>query len=203
MDIQMPEMDGLQVTRWIRQRHGPGKGPRIVAMTANAMPGDRESYLAAGMDDYVAKPIELPALAAAIERASPCPRTPPDRPPRDDLLDPARIEHLRSLQNEGQPSLVGELIALFIADAPGHVDALADALRAADAGRLRSIAHRFLSVTQNIGARRMSDLCAELEALARNGRLDAAPALISRLAQERAWVRDALNELQPGEPGGR
>jgi PAS domain S-box-containing protein len=68
MDVQMPEMDGLEATRQIRARFADD-GPRIVAMTANAMEGDREACLAAGMDDYVGKPIRVHELVAAIERA--------------------------------------------------------------------------------------------------------------------------------------
>jgi signal transduction histidine kinase/DNA-binding response OmpR family regulator/HAMP domain-containing protein len=69
MDVQMPEMDGLEATREIRARHGAG-GPRIVAMTANAMAGDRDECLAAGMDDYVSKPIRVEELVSALERAA-------------------------------------------------------------------------------------------------------------------------------------
>ncbi len=69
MDVQMPEMDGLEATRQIRQRWPNPAGPRIIAMTANAMQGDREMCLAAGMDDYVSKPIQVTELQAALERA--------------------------------------------------------------------------------------------------------------------------------------
>jgi CheY-like chemotaxis protein len=68
MDVQMPELDGLEATRRIRKRW-PNRGLQIVAMTANAMAGDREACLAAGMDDYISKPIRPAELAAALERA--------------------------------------------------------------------------------------------------------------------------------------
>lgn len=72
MDVVMPEMDGLEATRRIRQIDRPGvKQPRIVAMTANAMPGDRELCVGAGMDDYIAKPIRVEALMAVLERYAP------------------------------------------------------------------------------------------------------------------------------------
>jgi CheY-like chemotaxis protein len=225
MDIQMPEMDGLQAARWIVQRrsgHGlagsadadngsssdsssgqgvmPGNGglPRIIAMTANAMPGDREAYLAAGMDGYVAKPIELQELAAALGQAGllaqqtdRADRTEPDR-----VIDLNRLEHLRAIQSDNQPSLVRELIDLFVADAPGHLAAIDEAVRAADAALLRRHAHRFLSATQNIGARRMSELCADIERLARAGDLALAAPLAQALAAERQQVQAALLALR-------
>jgi CheY-like chemotaxis protein len=70
MDVQMPEMDGLEASRRITARWQPGERPRIVAMTANAMQGDREECLAAGMDDYVTKPIRVDALVEALLRAA-------------------------------------------------------------------------------------------------------------------------------------
>ena len=69
MDVQMPEMDGLDATRRICARWRPDERPRIVAMTANAMQGDREQCVAAGMDDYVSKPVRVPDLEAALKRA--------------------------------------------------------------------------------------------------------------------------------------
>ena len=71
MDVQMPELDGLEATRRIRERWAAGERPRIIAMTANAMQDDREACLAAGMDDYVAKPISPDALAEALHKAQP------------------------------------------------------------------------------------------------------------------------------------
>jgi CheY-like chemotaxis protein len=68
MDVQMPEMDGLEATREITQRWPDSQRPRIIAMTANAMQGDREACLAAGMDDYVTKPIRVEALVEALNR---------------------------------------------------------------------------------------------------------------------------------------
>jgi CheY-like chemotaxis protein/HPt (histidine-containing phosphotransfer) domain-containing protein len=222
MDIQMPEMDGLQAARWITQRRGAGRRPRLVAMTANAMPGDREACLAAGMDGYVAKPIELGALAAALrgaglspmppdraEASVPLPPPPPPlRVPRADpqdldspVLDRARLAELRSLDDdEVAAPLLTELVARFLAEAPGHVEALRLALALGQAPDLAARAHRLLSVTDNLGARRMAVLCAEIEQHARHDRLTPAAVLFERLELEHLAARAALQSgWQRGE----
>jgi CheY-like chemotaxis protein len=80
MDVQMPELDGLDASRRIGERMAPDERPRIIAMTANALPEDREACLAAGMDDYVAKPIRPDELAAALRRVEPRRGQPAARP---------------------------------------------------------------------------------------------------------------------------
>jgi CheY-like chemotaxis protein/HPt (histidine-containing phosphotransfer) domain-containing protein len=204
MDLQMPEMDGLQAARWIRQRRGPGSRPRLVAMTANALPGDREACLAAGMDGYVAKPIELSALAAALRGAGLSPAPAPTEPPppwrrldglgRDDpVFDRNRLDELRSLDDdEVAAPLLNDLVARFLADTPGHVELLRLALAGGDGGALAASSHRLLSVTDNLGARRMALLCAEIEQHARLGRLAQAALLFERLELEHLAACAAL-----------
>ena len=196
MDIQMPEMDGLQAARWIAQRRRADGRPRIVAMTANAMPGDREAYLAAGMDGYVAKPIDLDELAAALSLAAAPPSAAAPTATEATPIDLARLDHLHTMQLTHQPSLVRELIDLFVADSPVQLGVLEAAHRAGDAERLRRQAHRLLSVTENIGARRMSALCACIERDARANRLHAVPALLAELARERDEAHAALVALR-------
>ncbi len=195
MDIQMPEIDGVQAARQIVRQRGPHGLPRIIAMTANAMPGDRELYISAGMDGYLPKPIEVADLAAALEHVTVLARHHADGA-GDGVVDPSRLEHLRTLQDESQPSLVRELIDLFLGDSAGHVRRIAQAHENGDAQALRAQAHRFLSATQNIGALRLSGLCAELERLAKAGLLQEATPILAELARERDRAHAALQFLR-------
>jgi len=192
MDIQMPEMDGLQAAQWIVPRRGADGLPRIVAMTANALPGDRAHCLAAGFDAYLPKPIDPDALAAAL--APPGPAVGDGGEP---LLDPARLEHLRTMQGDSQPTLVRDLIDLFIADSGQHLRRLAEAHALGQPEQVRALAHRFLSATQNIGAQRLSTLCLAVEQAAREARLDDAQRLLAEMAGERDRVHAALAAVRP------
>ena len=132
MDVQMPEVDGLEASRRIRERW-PNGGPRIVAMTANVLAEDREACLAAGMDDYVAKPIRPEALSEALRRVGF--RDNEDGAGADDgavRLDPGALENLRQI---GGDDFLVELIDAFLVDAPGQ---LAMLRRLDRAGRTRT-----------------------------------------------------------------
>jgi PAS domain S-box-containing protein len=191
MDIQMPELDGVQVARRIVQERGPGGLPRIIAMTANAMPGDREAYLEAGMDGYLPKPIDLADLATVLDQAAVLAR---QSAPLvgEEVLDIRRLEHLRTMQDASQPSLVRELIDLFLGDSAAQVFRIAEAHAAGDAALLRALAHRFLSVTQNLGVTSLSGVCEALERHARNQDLEVAVPLLAQLARERDRAHAAL-----------
>jgi PAS domain S-box-containing protein len=195
MDIQMPEVDGLQAARAIVRRRGPQGLPRIIAMTANAMPGDRDACLAAGMDGYLAKPIELRDLAEALGRAGEAGRA--VEPGLAGMaIDTSRLEALRSMQDDSQPSLVRELIDLFDGDSASHIERIEQAHAHGNSAALRTLAHRFASATQNIGATRLSALCAHIESLARQGRSDELAPAIARLAHERDTALAALAALR-------
>ena len=195
MDIQMPGLDGVQAARHIVSQRGAQGLPRIIAMTANAMPGDRETYLDAGMDGYLPKPIELDGLAAVLEQVGVLARQGAE-PAGEAVIDAARLEHLRLLQDESQPSLVRELIDLFLGDSAQQVRRMAEAQGRGDAQALRALTHRLLSATQNIGAVRLSDVCVELEGLAKSGRLDDAVRVLAELARERDHAHAALQVLR-------
>jgi PAS domain S-box-containing protein len=190
MDVQMPGMDGYEATRRIRAREEGAPRTPIVAMTANAMKGDREKCLEAGMDDYVSKPVTPDELGAVLARwvrspasappalASPAPATEPDE------LDEAIVRSLISVDEDG--TLLDELVATFQRIAPVRMGALRKAARAGDALQLERAAHSFLGSCGNLGCRRMAAICARLEVLGRSGSTAGAPALVREL--EEAWT---------------
>jgi signal transduction histidine kinase/CheY-like chemotaxis protein len=193
MDVQMPELDGLDATRRIRQRW-PDGGPHIIAMTANAMAEDRDECLAAGMDDYLAKPIRLEALAEALRavdhRASQTAEAVGvaelDRQPLDDLVA------------MGGTTLLGQVIDAFLAEAPRLLTEMGNSLQHQDATQLRRAAHTLKSNGATLGAIVLTGLCRELEQLAGDGRFERAESLVGQIRSEIVRVERSLAEAHPG-----
>jgi PAS domain S-box-containing protein len=193
MDVQMPELDGLEASRRIHERWPAETRPRIVAMTANALPEDREACFAAGMDDYVAKPIRAEELAAALMRAKPLRRQADASAQGVDIsFDAAAHETLREL---GGDDFLAEVVDAFLADAPALVATLRRALDQNDADELRRAAHTLKSNGSTLGAQRFSELCRELEQRAKSGRLDTASDLVGQVEQEYRPLEAALAGL--------
>ncbi len=197
MDVQMPELDGLDASRRICERW-PDTRPRIIAMTANALPEDREACFAAGMDDYVAKPIRPDVLAGALKRARPVVRD--AVPPADDAhgrVDGAALESLREL---GGDDFLAEVIETFLADLPTLLATLHRALDEGDAAEVRRAAHTLKSNGAALGATEFAELCRALEQQAKDGRLEEAPGLVVRIEAERGSLERALEALRPTAP---
>jgi PAS domain S-box-containing protein len=194
MDVQMPELDGLDATRRICERW-PDTRPRIVAMTANALPEDREACFAAGMDDYVAKPIRPDALAGALKRVRPT--VSDDGPSPKEAA--ARVDGtaLESLRELGGDEFLAEVIDTFLADVPTLLATLHRSLAAADAAELRRAAHTLKSNGATLGAAEFAEVCRELEQHAKDVRLEAAPALVARVEDEYRSLEGALVTLRP------
>jgi CheY-like chemotaxis protein/HPt (histidine-containing phosphotransfer) domain-containing protein len=205
MDLQMPEMDGLEATRRIRQRWPRPGGPRIIAMTANAMRGDRELCLAAGMDDYLSKPVKLRALEAAIQRSggasapgdagevgtSAAAAASEDAP----AIDRDVLSALAQVGAADEPDLAAEMAKLFIAEAPPLLAAMREAVRSGDHGKLQSAAHTLKGSGSSLGARRLSALSLELEQQGRARSTLGATAKLDQLERELTRVCVALREL--------
>ncbi|MDI9616858.1 MAG: PAS domain S-box protein [Methanothrix sp.] len=181
MDIQMPDMDGLEAARRIREMKGYER-PRIVAITAYALEGDRERCIAAGMNDYISKPVTLEKLRAAIER-------------EEDVLDPATLSGLRELQEPGEPDVVAELGAIFLSNAPSRIASMHEALEGSDPEALRRAAHSMKSASASIGALHLSRICAEIEALGREAKLDEVKGMMRALDAEFERVRRELERI--------
>lgn len=209
MDVQMPEMDGLEATRQIHARlhDRPAEHPYIVAMTANAMQGDREACLSAGMDDYVSKPIRVESLVEALVRAA---EALPERreagqtaaplPGAENapvVLDVVALAGLRDLVGD-DPAFLRELVDSALDDAPALLAEMRRAFDGADMTTLRRAAHTLKSTGAQFGAADFAALCKQLEALAVGGLPGAAAPLVAQV--ESAWpaVRAALEALRDG-----
>jgi CheY-like chemotaxis protein/HPt (histidine-containing phosphotransfer) domain-containing protein len=192
MDVQMPEMDGLEATRQIVSRWPAHDRPRIVAMTADAMQGDREKCLEAGMDDYLTKPIRNAELIAAIRRTphrdAPLPAADADDGSSTPAIVRATLERL--VESMGDPAFVAELLDTFATDGRAMVDDLDEAIGRGDAETARRMAHTLKSNAATFGAISLSDVCRELEAVTKTGRLEGAAGLAEtvRLEYERANI---------------
>lgn len=194
MDCQMPEMDGFEATAEIRRREAGTRRTIVIAMTANAMQGDRELCLQAGMDDYVAKPITSELLAAVFERwKQPVVHTArADARKADGLtIDPLVFDGLRVLSDEDDPGFLARLIGHFLADTPIRLTTLGTACRKGRAEDVQRIAHSLKGSAANLGALGLARICDQVSTAAVRG-LDAVPDLLADLELEFQRVRVQL-----------
>ena len=209
MDCQMPEMDGFEATRTIRSRERSGSGSGlhpaqnphqqrtpIIAMTANAMQGDREACLQAGMDDYVSKPVTSDVLAAVFERwpmrsaqVAVSDTATADSP----TIDPLVFDGLRVLSDDDDPGFLTRLIGHFLMDTPTRLTALGTACRKGRAEDVQRIAHSLKGSASNLGALGLARMCDQLVLAAREG-LETVPALLAELELEFQRVRGELEQ---------
>jgi signal transduction histidine kinase/CheY-like chemotaxis protein/HPt (histidine-containing phosphotransfer) domain-containing protein len=190
MDVQMPDIDGLEATRRIRAHFGGGlsnSGPWIIALTANAQPGARETCLAAGMDDYLTKPLVARDLVAALARAQP-----PDGRP---VLDPGELERLRELVG-GNAATLSSLITDFLTDAPALVGALSHP------DSMHHAAHTLKGLGATFGATDLAQLCQQVETRTRTTRITGSTGstgelgpLVRKIVAEHERVALALRAL--------
>ncbi|MBD2312906.1 PAS domain S-box protein [Desertifilum sp. FACHB-1129] len=166
MDVQMPEMDGLEATRQIRAFY-KGTQPWIIAMTANAMQGDREECLSAGMNDYVSKPVRLEHLKQALCK-SPIPPDLEDSPPPSlNLPDPVSIAALKDLIGDVPPEAIRDLIDCYLQESPYWIENMQTAIAQSDIPALYRAAHTLKSSSASFGATHLVQRCQEIEQLTR------------------------------------
>jgi CheY-like chemotaxis protein/anti-sigma regulatory factor (Ser/Thr protein kinase) len=211
LDCQMPELDGYETAREIRRLEADRKlGNRLptflIALTANAMAGDREKCLAAGMDEFLTKPLDLDQLPSVLNRAVGAPSLLPtetpspistlarpisqtseaSRPDSMPILDPSLLDSLRTLRFDGEPDPVTEIIDLFLRDTPSRLEEAIASFHRRNATGVQEAAHTLKGSANNLGARRLGAAAGRLENQASTGRWD----LIDELLQA------ATTELQ-------
>jgi signal transduction histidine kinase/DNA-binding response OmpR family regulator len=204
MDIEMPEMDGLAATRAIRALTTVTQ-PRIVAMTANALQGDREQCLAAGMDDYVSKPIRVLELQKALIRvalgqsaplhaAGESATTTQSTVELDGavVLDPAPLAELREVFGDGGRSTLDNLVASYRDGSVELVATLRAAAASGDAKTMHRAVHTLKGQSGTVGARRVEMVSTRLEERASKGDVGATEGLIAQLEDELVRAREAL-----------
>jgi len=245
MDCQMPELDGFAATKAIRGREAqcsvassqlpagkglpsgpqPATGNRqlttphtpVIALTANAIEGDRERCLAAGMDAYLSKPFTQDQLRATLElwlpqasvteergvSAAPAARptfrqpqaaTPvaAQPPTRRTLIDHQALDSIRALQREGAPDVLGTVVTNYLNDAPKLLQTLREAITRGETTAAQRAAHSLKSSSATLGALTLAGLCKELEAQGRAQSVDNAAKVLSEIETEYQAVQDAL-----------
>jgi PAS domain S-box-containing protein len=205
MDCQLPELDGFETTREIRRREqakpGTDRRVHIIAMTAYALRGARDECLAAGMDDYLTKPVRLESLMAALnklslEPLSVIPEVSDAVEIPNGVLDPTVIDAFKALHDPRYPNPALELIDLFLQDAPGQIREMDKAAARYDGARLERIAHSLRGSASSIGARLLSQRCAEIEEKAGVRALQEAAHLLSNVKAEYDKAAPLLKSLR-------
>jgi CheY-like chemotaxis protein/HPt (histidine-containing phosphotransfer) domain-containing protein len=206
MDVQMPQMDGYEATAQIRRRDAPVCNPNVplIAMTAHAMSGDREKCIAAGMDDYITKPVSSKSLHAALSRWLPgaCGRSrqgvtpsgalpqPLAPEPANPVLDRAIIEDITGQDEES----ARRLIAVFLKDMPQQIDLIADSNAKGDTAGVAAQAHKIKGAAASMGGVRMSSAAHQIELAADTEPQVALTGLIDDLASQFHLLKDHLRE---------
>jgi CheY-like chemotaxis protein/HPt (histidine-containing phosphotransfer) domain-containing protein len=203
MDCQMPVLDGYETTRRIRAGRVPNLDPAvpIIALTAYATEMDRQKCFAAGMDDFVAKPIRYEDLQASLDRrlsrekeSVPVAGSNGSADTAQVVLDRSQFDHLCDLQDAEDPDFIRDLVDLFLVETPRRIGDMRAALKKGDVRTLAHIAHTVKGAAANFGARAVQTRCHQIEALARAGKLADIEPVLSGLESENVRLAQALEK---------
>lgn len=200
MDVQMPEMDGLEATAEIREAEKTtGAHVPIIAMTAHAMPGDREECLEAGMDGYLSKPVQSPELLRAVYESSVLRAEP--REQDSQVGDAFLMDRSAALERVGgDPVLLREIAQLFLEEYPETLDRILAGLNRGSAKDVEHSAHSLKGSVSNFGARQVVRAALALEVLGRSGSLEGGMTLYEMLVHELDQLRPVLTCIISGAP---
>jgi CheY-like chemotaxis protein len=191
-------MDGFAATAAIRREEaGRGQHTPIVAVTADALVGDAEKSLAAGMDDHLAKPITLERLAAVVGRWIAGSGAAESSADAREVLDASVLAALQGAEQRSQAGLLARLITLYLRDTPAQLVALREAVAQGDAGRVEELAHGLKGSSAQLGATRIASVCAALQEAAGAHDLSKAAPQVADLTSEFVRVRAALQAVLP------
>jgi CheY-like chemotaxis protein/HPt (histidine-containing phosphotransfer) domain-containing protein len=201
MDVQMPELDGLEATRRIRSPESAVRKPRIpiIAMTARAMPDDRQTCLAAGMDDYLTKPVSGQALAAMLDHWLPK-QALPEQPAMEVTTcastpgpEALVFDHAKLLERMVGDAALARMFGVgFLQDIPQRIAALRGFLEVGDPASAGRQAHTIKGASANVGANALRAVAADLEWAAKSGDLDAIKSLLSELQTQFVLLKQAM-----------
>ncbi len=199
LDCQMPELDGYEVASKFREHQGAQGAPPprrcyVIALTAHALEGDREKCLAAGMDDYLTKPVQMGNLDAALERAGKwlAQTGINDGGQRPPGMAPSPLSGLAALSDSDHPESICELFDVFLQDGQSRLQQLAKSMGPADAKVFINSAHSFKGSSSNIGALQLAAFCAQLEKQAKAGQWDLTGPTLEQVEKEFSLVAALL-----------